>query len=174
MWWKRLLQFFKRYLSPNLTVCSCLASDNYLTLIFLKEERNVTPGKTIRRKQQILCNTAKIETLKNIFHCRCTFKFIMSLQEKMKRPKLNPLPTPKNPVPWRQMFIIAVYYNWPWRQMFTIAVWGVRTRHFYCFYYSNLFFHWLKTFSCYKTFKTKIIFNQLKNEIFTLLLKFYI
>ena len=86
-------------LSPNLTECSCIASDNQLTVIFLKEEKMDSRGQTILKKQQILCNTAEIETLKNIFHCWSTFKCIMSLREKMKKLKLTPLPTPKYPVP---------------------------------------------------------------------------
>ena len=51
-------------LSPNLTVCSCIASDNQLTVTFLKEEKIDSRGQTILRKQQISCNTAEIETLK--------------------------------------------------------------------------------------------------------------
>ena len=69
-------------LSPNLTVCSCFASDNQLTVTFMKEEKFDSHGQTILRKQQILCNTAEIETLKNIFHCWSTFKCIMSLKRK--------------------------------------------------------------------------------------------
>ena len=51
-------------LSPNLTECSCIARDNQLTVTFLKEEKIDFRGQTILRKQQILCNTAEIETLK--------------------------------------------------------------------------------------------------------------
>ena len=86
-------------LSPNLTVFSCIASDNQLTVTFLKEEKIDSRGQTILRKQQTLCNTAEIETLKTVFHFWSTFKCIMSLQEKMKKLKLTPLPTPKYPVP---------------------------------------------------------------------------
>ena len=51
-------------LSPSLTVCSYITNDNQLTLTFLKEEKIESRGQNILRKQQILCNTKEIETLK--------------------------------------------------------------------------------------------------------------
>ena len=54
-------------LSQSLTVFSCNASDNQLTVIFREEEKIDSRGQTILRKQQVLCNTAAIETLKNCF-----------------------------------------------------------------------------------------------------------
>ena len=51
-------------LSPSLTVCSYITNDNQLTLTFLKEEKLESRGQNILRKQQILCNTKEIETLK--------------------------------------------------------------------------------------------------------------
>ena len=50
-------------LSPNLTICSCIATDNQLTVIFLKEEKIDSRGQTMLKKQQKLCNTDEIETL---------------------------------------------------------------------------------------------------------------
>ena len=61
---KATLSVLQVNLSPNWTVCSCIASDNQLIVTFLKEEKIDFSGQTILRKQQILCNTAEIETLK--------------------------------------------------------------------------------------------------------------
>ena len=63
----------------------------------MREEKIESRGQSILRKQQILCNLAEIETLKNIFPCLNTFKCTMSLQERMKRLKLTPLPMYKSP-----------------------------------------------------------------------------
>ena len=51
-------------LYPNLTVRNCIAIDNQSRVTFLKEEKIDPRGQTILRKQQILCNTAEIQTLK--------------------------------------------------------------------------------------------------------------
>ena len=63
------------------------------------EEKLESLGQSILRKQQILYNLAEIATLKNIFLCLNTFKCTMSLQEKIKRPKLAPLPMHNSPTP---------------------------------------------------------------------------
>ena len=86
-------------LSPSLTVCSCITNDNQITLSLVREEKIESRGQSILRKQQFLCNLAEIETLKNIFPCLNTFKCTMSLQEKIKRLKLTPLPMHKSPTP---------------------------------------------------------------------------
>ena len=48
-------------LSPSLTVYSCIAPDNQLTVTLVKEERIDSRGQTILRKQQILFGGAEIE-----------------------------------------------------------------------------------------------------------------
>ena len=91
---KVIPSILKVNLSPSLTVCSCITNDNLITLSFVRDEKE-SRGQSILRKQPILCNLAEIETLKNIFHCLNTLKCTMSLQEKMKRLKLTPLPMHK-------------------------------------------------------------------------------
>ena len=86
-------------LSPNLTVCSCIASDNQLTVTFLKEEKIDSRGQTILRKQQILCNTAEIETLKKYLSLLEYFEMYHVFTRENEKLKLTPLPTPKYPVP---------------------------------------------------------------------------
>ena len=51
-------------LSPSLTVYSCIAPDNQLTVRLIKEERIDSHGQTILRKQQIVCGGAEIEAFK--------------------------------------------------------------------------------------------------------------
>ena len=86
-------------LSPSFTVCSCITKDNQISLSLVREEKIESRGQSILRKQQIICNLAEIETLKNNFPCLNTFKCTMSLQEKMKRLKVTPLPMHKSPTP---------------------------------------------------------------------------
>ena len=86
-------------LSPSLTVCSCITNDNQINLSLVREDKVESRGQSILRKQQIICNLSDIETLKKNFHCLNTFKCTMSLQEKMKRMKLTPLPMHKSPTP---------------------------------------------------------------------------
>ena len=51
-------------LSPSLTVYSCIAPDNQLTVTLAKEGRIDSRGQTILRKQQIVCGGAEIEAFK--------------------------------------------------------------------------------------------------------------
>ena len=51
-------------LSPSLTVYSCIAPDNQLTVTLVKEERIDSRGQTILRKEQIVCGGAEIEAFK--------------------------------------------------------------------------------------------------------------
>ena len=48
-------------LSPSLTVYSCIAPDNQLTVTLLNEEITDSHGQTILRKLQIVCGGAEIE-----------------------------------------------------------------------------------------------------------------
>ena len=89
----------QKNLSPNLTVCSCIASDNQLTVTFLKEEKIDSRGQTILRKQQILRNTAEIETLKKYLSLLEYFQMYHVFTRENEKLKLTPLPTPKYPVP---------------------------------------------------------------------------
>ena len=50
-------------LSPSLTVYSCIAPDNQLTVTLVKEERIDSRGQSILRKQHIVCGGAEIEAL---------------------------------------------------------------------------------------------------------------
>ena len=77
-------------LSPSLTVCNCITNDNQITLSLVREEKIESRRQSILRKQQILCNLAEIETLKNIFHCLNIFKCTTSLQEKNEKTETNP------------------------------------------------------------------------------------
>ena len=52
-------------------------------------------GQNILRKQQILSNTEEIETLKKYLSLVGFFKSSMSLQQKMRKFELTPLPTHK-------------------------------------------------------------------------------
>ena len=51
-------------LSPNLTVYSCITSDNHLNVTFVREEKIDSRGQTVLRKQQINCCGAEIELFK--------------------------------------------------------------------------------------------------------------
>ena len=51
-------------LSPNSIVYSCLAAENQLTVTLVKEEKFDSRGRTVLRKHQVVCNGAKIESLK--------------------------------------------------------------------------------------------------------------
>ena len=54
-------------LSPSLTVYSCIAPVNQLTVTLVKEERIDSRGQTVLRKQQIVCDGAEIEAFKKYF-----------------------------------------------------------------------------------------------------------
>ena len=82
--------FLQVNLSPNLTVCSCFASDNQLTLTFLKEEKIDFRGQTILRKQQILRNTAEIETLKKYLSLLEYFQMYHVFTRKNEKTETNP------------------------------------------------------------------------------------
>ena len=86
-------------LSPILTVCSYITNDNQLTLTLLKEEKIESQRQNILRKQQILCNTKEIVTLKKDLSLFEYFHCTMLLQQKMRKLKLTLLPTPKWPAP---------------------------------------------------------------------------
>ena len=86
-------------LSENLTVCSCIASDNQLTVTFLKEEKIDSRGQTILRKQQILCNTAEIDTLKKYLSLLEYFQMYHVFTRENEKTEINSLPKPKYPVP---------------------------------------------------------------------------
>ena len=86
-------------LSPNLTVCGCIASDSQLTVTFLKEEKIDSRGQTVLRRQQILCNTAEIETLMKYLSLLEYVQLYHVFTRENEKLKLTPLPTPKYPVP---------------------------------------------------------------------------
>ena len=96
---KVALAVLQMNLSPNLTLCSCITNDNQITLSLVREEKIESRGQSILRKQQVVCKKAEIETLKNIFCCLNSFKCSRSLQEKMKRLNLTPLPMRKLQTP---------------------------------------------------------------------------
>ena len=89
---------FSVKISPNLTVCSCIASDNQLTVTFLKKKID-SRGQTVPRKQKILCNTAEIETLKKYLSLPEYFHLYHFFTTENEKTETNPLPTPKYPVP---------------------------------------------------------------------------
>ena len=52
-------------LSPNLVIYSCIADENQLTVTFVTEEKVDSRGRTVLRKQKIVCTGAEIEAFKN-------------------------------------------------------------------------------------------------------------
>ena len=61
---KTNLSLLQLSLSPSLTVYSCIAPDNQLSVTLVKEERIDSHGQTIMRKQQIVSGGAEIEAFK--------------------------------------------------------------------------------------------------------------
>ena len=77
-------------LSPNLTVCVCIASNSQLTVTSLKEEKIDSRGQTVLRKQQILCNTAEIETLKKYLSLLEYFQMYHVFTRENEKTETNP------------------------------------------------------------------------------------
>ena len=86
-------------LSPSLTVYSCIAPDNQLTVTQVKEERIHSRGQTILRKQQIVCGGAEIEAFKKYLSLKEYFQLYHVYTREMQRLKLTPSPIPKRAVP---------------------------------------------------------------------------
>ena len=76
-------------LSASLT-CICFASDNQLTVNFLKEEKIDSRGQTILRKQQLLCNTAESETLKKYLSQLEYFQLYHVFTRENEKTEINP------------------------------------------------------------------------------------
>ena len=77
-------------LSSSLTVCSYITNDNQLTLNFLKEEKIETRGQNILRKQQILCITKEIETLKKYLSLLEYFQMYHVVTTENEKTEINP------------------------------------------------------------------------------------
>ena len=77
-------------LSPSLTVCSYITNDNQLTLTLLKEEKIESRGQNILRKQQILCHTKEIETLKKYLSLLENFQMHHVVTTENEKTETNP------------------------------------------------------------------------------------
>ena len=77
-------------LYPSLTVFSYITNDNQLTLTFLKEEKIESRGQNILRKQQILCNTKEIETLKKYLSLLEYFQMYHVVTTENEKTETNP------------------------------------------------------------------------------------
>ena len=77
-------------LSPNLIAYSCLAAENELTGTLVKEEKIDSRGKTVLRKQQVVCTGVEIESFKKYLSFKKIFNCIISMKEKKARNESNP------------------------------------------------------------------------------------
>ena len=77
-------------LSPSLTVRSYITNDNQLTLTFLNEEKIESRGQNFLRKQQILCNTKEIETLKKYLSLLEYFQMYNVVTTENEKTETNP------------------------------------------------------------------------------------